>query len=218
MAPSAASPGPVCGRQAAHFYGHVRELAVVGAGVHDGRAPHGAGDAAGELVAGKPGRQRRLGHRLVRGPGLGAHEASGQHVHGGEVLGQLHRDAGKTPVGGEHVGAEPQHAPWNAGPLAGVHDRRHFVFGTGKHEPLGRPSNVEGGVGRQRLVSQHALGPDDCPELLFEVLRAHGVSFLYQMVRGSGPNRLWLRHTGRAVFSVCHSDRVTIGDPYRALY
>ena len=102
--------------QAAYFHGYVRELALVGAGVHDGCASDGAGNAAGELVARKPGIPRCGGHGGVRGPGRCPHEAAGQHLHGREVVRQQKRHAVKSLVGREHVGAESQHTPGNPGP------------------------------------------------------------------------------------------------------
>lgn len=87
--------------------------ALVGAGVHDGRASDGAGNAAGELVACKPGIPRHGGHGGVRGPGRCPHEAAGQHLDVREIIRQQKRHAVKSLVGREHVGAESQHTPGN---------------------------------------------------------------------------------------------------------
>ena len=106
------------GHQAAYFHGYVRELALVGAGVHDGCASDGAGNAAGELVARKPVIPRCGGHGGVRGPGRRPHEAAGQHLDVREIIRQQKRHAVKSLVGREHVGAESQYAPGNPSRLA----------------------------------------------------------------------------------------------------
>lgn len=166
------------GHQAAYFHGYVRELALVGAGVHDGRASDGAGNAAGELVACKPGIPRHGGHGGVRGPGRCPHEAAGQHLDVREIIRQQKRHAVKSLVGREHVGAESQHTPGNPVRLASRHDGRHLVFGARCHEPLRRPPNAKCRMLGQGLVRTHILRTDDIPKALLEVLGVHGLLLL----------------------------------------
>ena len=129
---------------------HLRELAVVGACVHDGGAPDGAGDAAGELVARKPRDARRLGDRGVCGTRAG-NDSRTFHANRGEVVTNLDHHALDPFVGNEQVASASDDAPGLARLLAGAHDLGHLLNAARRHEHVGGSADLEGGMRRKGL-------------------------------------------------------------------
>lgn len=132
---------------------NVLEFPFVGSGVHDGGTSDGAGDAAGEFVAGETCFEGGVRHGLVGGSRLGRQEIA---VEGdlGHVLADLDDEAAKPCVGDEQIAPAADDAPGYVMFVRRRYGQRDVLGAFGPQIQIGWSSDAEGGVLAHGLIAQ----------------------------------------------------------------
>ena len=164
------------GRDAFQRHSRRREIAYIGARVHNSGTANGSRNALGEFVARKARRARSFGNRQISGARLRDY-AIAFNANRIQIFRQTHYDACETPIGNKQIASQANDAHRGFGSTACANHLGNLFGRARRHHDRRRAANAKRYMRGHRLTDAHIFGTNDFTKRIEKRLAWHPFLF-----------------------------------------